>query len=146
MLPPSHQHYADYLYWFHFANSNLQPIVLLLLQLSNVDITNPSFARTAARFEKVLEQMDARLLKNAWLAGEDLTAADIMTVFTLTTMLSFYPVDLTGYAHILAYLKRSTEREGYRKARAKADPELELMIDGKAPRQFRDKLTAEGKI
>ena len=38
------------------------------------------------------------------------------------------------------------QREGYRKARAQADPEMELIIEGKAPRLFVEKLKAEGKL
>jgi len=94
----------------------------------------------------MLKVMDERLLENEWLAGSEFTAADIMTVFTLTTMRCFYPLDLSDYPGILAYLKRVTQREGYRKARAKADPELEHMIEGPAPRLLRDKLKAEGKL
>jgi glutathione S-transferase len=67
-------------------------------------------------------------------------------VFTLTTMQSFYPYDLSEYQGILGYLERVMKREGYRKARAKADPELEAMIDGKPPRTFVEKLKAEGKL
>ena len=43
-------------------------------------------------------------------------------------------------------MQRVVRREGFGKARAKADPEMELMIGGKAPRQFVEKLKAEGKI
>jgi len=145
-LPPSHKNYANYLYWFHFANSNLQPYALMMLQFSRINMASPYAASLAERFGKLLALMDARLAENAWLAGDEFTAADIMTVFTLTTMRVFYPFDLTGYQGILAYLERVVQREGYRKARAKADPELELMIEGKAPRPFMEKLKAEGKI
>jgi glutathione S-transferase len=85
-------------------------------------------------------------VENVWLAGDEFTAADIMTVFTLTTMRTFYPFDLTGYEGLLAYLQRVGKREEYRMARAKADPELELMIEGKPPRQFIERLRAQGKI
>jgi glutathione S-transferase len=81
-----------------------------------------------------------------WLAGDEFTAANIMTVFTLTTMRLFSTFDLTGYQVILAYLERRVQREGYRKARAKANPELEPMIEGKPPRLFMEKLEAEGKL
>ena len=145
-LPPSHKSYADYLYWFHFANSTLQPHVLMMLQLSHSDVAGPSAARQVERFGKLLALVDARLVGNAWLAGDEFTAADIMTVFTVTTMRVFFPFDLTGYPGILAYLERVTQRDGYGKARAKADPELELMIEGKAPRPFVERLKAEGKI
>ena len=150
-LPPSHKNYADYLFWFHFANGSLQPLVIARLTLSRVadpaSVGPGSYAASLAdRFAKQLGLMDARLKENAWLAGEEFTAADVMTVFTLTTMRAFYPFDLTAYPGILAYLQRIVKREGFRKARAKADPELELMVDGKPPRSFVEKLKAEGKI
>ena len=147
-LPPSHKDYADYLYWFHFANGNLQPHVLMMLQFAAADLASSqsTAARRAERLKNMLKLMDARLLENAWLAGSEFTAADIMTVFTLTTMRTFYPFELTEYKRVLDYLKRATRREGYRKARAKADPDLEMMIDGEAPRTFRERLKAEGKV
>ncbi|KAK2764507.1 hypothetical protein FQN54_009202 [Arachnomyces sp. PD_36] len=147
-LPHSHKNYADYLYWFHFANGTLQPQVLIMLQLSRFDKGSAgSYAASLGeRFAKLLRLMDDRLQKNEWLAGDEFTAADIMTVFTLTTMRTFYPFDLSEYRGILAYLERVAQREGYRKSRAKADPELELMIDGKPPRQFVERLKAEGKL
>ena len=145
-LTPSHKNYADYLYWFHFANGTLQPHVLMMLQLSHIDKDGPSTARQVERLGKMLAFMNARLRENAWLAGDEFTAADIMTVFTLTTMRAFCPFDLTGYEGILAYLERVAQREGYKKARAKADPELELMIEGKPPPSFIERLKAEGKI
>lgn len=119
-----------------------------MLQLFRFDKgTGGSYAASLGqRFAKLLSLMDARLLKNEWLAGNEFTAADIMTVFTLTTMRLFYPFDLSEYQGILAYLARVSQREGYRKARTKADPELELMIEGKPPRPFVERLKAEGKL
>lgn len=147
-LPPSHKNYADYLYWFHFANGTLQPQVLSLLQLSRFDKAGAGSyaAGLAERFAKLLKLMDTRLLENEWLAGDEFTAADIMTVFTLTTMRVFYPFDLSEYRGILTYLERVSQREGYKKARAKADPGLELMIAGKPPQPFVERLKAEGKL
>ena len=145
-LPPSHKDYADYLYWFHFSNGSLQPLILGMLQIASIDSEAPSLSRSAERLKTYLSLMNTRLLENTWLAGDEFTAADIMIFFSLTTVRSFYPIDLTGYQAILGYLKRASEREGYKTARAKADPELELMIDGEPPRSFFEKLRAEGKI
>ncbi|KAJ7130043.1 glutathione S-transferase [Mycena crocata] len=129
-LGPSHKDYADYLYWFHFANGTLQPQVLLAMQLSRVDGAGPYTARAVERFKGLLAFMDGRLVKKTWLEGEEFTAADIMTVFSLTTMRVFYGFNLSEYTGILRYLEKVVQREGYKKARAKADPELELMIGG----------------
>jgi glutathione S-transferase len=147
-LPPSHKNYADYLYWFHFANGTMQPHILTMLQVSHLDkdMSSPAGMRSKERLGKILAFVDARLKENEWLAGEEFTAADIMIVTTLTTMRSFSPYDLTGHEGILAYLQRVTRRDGYRKARAKADPEMELMIDAKSPRTYAERLRAEGKL
>jgi glutathione S-transferase len=47
------------------------------------------------------------------------TSADIMTVFSLTTMRYFLPTDLTPYPHTLKYLRRIGDREAYRRASRK---------------------------
>lgn len=146
VLPPAHKNYADYLYWFHFANGTFQPLLVSIVQVSRVEKDGPTITRLVERLEKVLAFIDARLIENAWFAGDEFTAADIMAVVTLTTMRTFYPYDLTGYKGILAYLERVVQREGYRKARAKADPELELMIEGRAPQYFVERFNLEGKI
>ncbi|KAF2669666.1 glutathione S-transferase [Microthyrium microscopicum] len=145
-LPPGHADYADYLYWFHFANGTFQPQLVTLMQISRLDPNNAAAVRARDRFETMLKFMDDRLSKNTWFAGNEFTAADIMPTFTLTTMRSFYAYDLSAYKWILGFLKRATARDGYKKARAKADPELEMMIDGKAPTSYMEKLKAEGKL
>lgn len=145
-LAPSHRNYADYLYWFHMSNSNMQPLVLTLLHLSSVGNAGDRLASTQARFDKLLTLLDTRLTQNTWLAGDDFTAADIMIVFTLTTMRVFYGYDLSGRPGILAFLDRATKREAYKRARAKGDPELELMIEGPAPKPFIARLKEAGKI
>jgi glutathione S-transferase len=52
-----------------------------------------------------------------------------MSVFSLTTMRLFQPLDLAGYANIRAYLRRIGERPAYRRAMAKGDPDLVPMLD-----------------
>ena len=51
-----------------------------------------------------------------------------MTVFSLTTMRNFQPIDLSPYPGIRAYLKRMSERPGYRRALAKGDPGMTPLI------------------
>lgn len=61
-----------------------------------------------------------------------------MIVFSLTTMRRFCPLDLSRYENILAYLRRVSEREGYRRAMAKSDPEMDVedLIRGPPPAPF----------
>lgn len=111
---PDHPEFAQYLYWFHFANGNLQPVMFRAM-------ANTPAAQE--RLEKVLSLLDARLWKAKYLAGSDFTAADIMSVFSLTTMRIFRPTDLAPYPNIRAYLGRIGERPAYRRAMAKGDPD-----------------------
>jgi glutathione S-transferase len=81
-----------------------------------------AFAKgTWERLERALKFLDARLENNQWLAGEEFTAADIMTVFSLTTMRVFMPVELPQYENTLRYLHRIGERPPYLAAIRKGD-------------------------
>ncbi|KAI1480892.1 putative glutathione S-transferase [Daldinia eschscholtzii] len=147
-LGPDHKDWPQYLYWFHFANGNLHPQMSRVMVLKHCHVDESEFhaQRHFAQLAKFLRFFDNHVKDNEWLAGTEFTAADIMNVFPLTTMRTFFAYDLSEYPNILNYLKRATEREGYKRARAKGDPELPLMIDGKPPAQFFDKLKGEGKI
>lgn len=121
---PEHPDFAAYLYWFHFANGNLQPLLLRAMALGRaVPEEHPVRRATLERQAKALAHVDARLANADHLAG-DFGAADIMTVFSLTTMRLFYPVDLGPYPAIRAYLQRIGARPAYRRAMAKGDPDL----------------------
>ena len=85
---------------------------------------------TDARAEvvRILNLIEQRLATTPFLAGNALTAADIATVFSLTTMRVFLPFDLSPYPNILAYLQRIGGREAYRRAMKKGDPDLAPML------------------
>lgn len=128
---PEDPAYPDYLYWLHFANGTLQPAMgrMMILARLNLAADNPVLAAMRGRLERALGLVEARLAGGApWLAGEAFTAADIMIVFTLTTMRSFFPVDLAPYPAILTYLQRVAARPGYRRAMAKGDPGMPLLL------------------
>jgi glutathione S-transferase len=117
--------FTDYLYWFHFANGTLQPVILQVWGLERVDPSDKNAPLQVARnrFELVFSTLEKRLGEAPYLAGEELTAADIMTVFSLTTMRLFKPYDLSPWPNILAYLQRIGARPAYRRAMQKADPD-----------------------
>jgi len=123
---PEHPDYAAFLYWFHFANGNLQPTMLRLMAVGRAvaNAEHPVLHATRDRFARLMGLMEARLSDVPWLAGQDFSAADIMNVFSLTTMRLFMPVDLAPYPNIRAYLQRVGERPAYRRAMAKGDPDL----------------------
>lgn len=106
--------------------------------MPNADPNNPIVQRMQKKFAELLSLMDKRLSEAPWLAGEELTIADIMTVFSLTTMRSFYQYDLSEYSNILAYLKRASQRDAYLRAKQKGDPQLDIekLIGGPPPPMF----------
>jgi glutathione S-transferase len=129
-LGPDHPDFAAYLYWFHFANGNLQPVMgrSMMINRSGVAPDNPMRIAAQGRLDRVLALIEARLAETDYLAGKDFTAADIMSVFSLTTMRLFQPVELPPYPNILAYLQRIGGRPAYRRAMSKADPGLTPML------------------
>jgi len=129
-LGPAHPDYAAYLYWFHFANGNLQPVMgrTMFMRRTGLPADNPLMVTVQGRLDRVLDLVEARLGEAEFLAGSDFTAADIMSVFSLTTMRIFLPLDLSPYPNILAYLQRIGAREAYRRAMRKGDPDLEPML------------------
>ena len=127
-LPPSHKNFSDYLYWFHFANATLQSgLFRRAMCRGMVGENDPRYQGNAARVGNALKHFNNRLTTTgAWLAGDEFTAADIMTGWTFTTMRKFEPVELTEYEGILNWLKRIGERDAYRGAMSKGDPELDV--------------------
>lgn len=128
-LPPDDPAWPDYLYWFHFANGTLQPAVMRLMISGRFDppADHPALKLGRARMERILGYMDARLAQVPYLAGA-FSAADIMTVFSLTTMRYFQPYDLSPYPCILQYLVRIGARPAYQRAMLKGDPGMKPLL------------------
>jgi glutathione S-transferase len=120
--------YADYLYWFHFANGTFMPAQLTLLfqRMAGGGEGGAGFAEERA--ERLWRFVDDRLAKAPYLAGEAFTAADIMMGFPLTRLRAFLPRDLAAYANIAAYLQRIAERPAYRRAMEKGDPQMPPLL------------------
>lgn len=130
MLKPEHPDYAAFLYWFHFSNGNLMPAMgrQMFVNIAKLPDDHPVRLSMQARLDRILALMEARLGAACYLAGDEFTAADIMSVFPLTTMRLFQPLDLGPYPHLRAYLQRIGERPAYRRAMAKGDPDLTPML------------------
>lgn len=122
-LGPVSPDYADYLYWFHFAESTLMPSLVAEISAERAGIAadNPSRIYNRRRAETLLQFVDARLQAVPWFAGQQFTAADIMMVFAFTTTRLFTPVDVAGHAAIAAYVARIEARPAYQRCRAIVD-------------------------
>ena len=132
-VPPSAANYADFLYWWHWANATLQPAMLRAFTVRSLGAEERGRKNAEERLERNLGLMDERLKEAEWLAGEEFTAADIMAVFSVGTMRMFYPIDVSGYSGIVGWLGRVGEREAFRRAMQKCDPGMEVLLDGKPP-------------
>lgn len=122
--------FADYLYWFHFTNGTLQPSLgrTMMLRRSGVAEESAMLRGTEARMKLALNFVETRFGEVAYLAEDIFSAADIMMVFTLTTMRYFQPFDLTPFPNILAYLQRIAGRQAYQEAMRKGDPGMTLLL------------------
>ncbi len=123
---PDHPDFAQYLYWFHFANGSLQPVMgrNMVLRRLGLPPGNPVLLAMQDRLHRAFDVVEARLGEADHFAGCEFTAADIMAVFSLTTMRLFLPLDLAPYPNILAYLQRIGARPAYQRAMQKGDPDM----------------------
>ena len=119
--------FADFL---HFANGAVQLAVSRCFYLRRLDLPpeNPVLVAAEGSLERAFRYVDERLSAVPYFAGPVFTAADIMMVFSLTTMRLFVPVALAHYPAILAYLQRIGSCEGYRRAMEKGDPGFPPML------------------
>jgi glutathione S-transferase len=122
--------FADYLYWFHFANGTMMPSEMgsIISSMLGGQEGNPVMAMLKERSERAFALVERRLGQAPYFAGNELTAADIMMLFPLSTMRAFAKRDLSTLPNIRAYLKRIGERPGYRSAMAKGDPGMSPIL------------------
>jgi glutathione S-transferase len=118
--------FADYLFWFHFANASMLPSQMGAPSEGEEESPRAQYMR--ARSERAWRLVEDRLGEVPYFAGDEFTAADIIMVFPLTTMRAFVPRDLSGYPNIRAYLKRIGDRPAYRRAMEKGDPQMTPML------------------
>ncbi|POS76530.1 glutathione S-transferase [Diaporthe helianthi] len=131
---PDDKEYGDYLQWLHFANASLQPSFSMIMTflLAGMSQDSPIVQVFSKRNATALKLLDERLAGSKFLAGEHLSAADIMNVCSLSTLRGFAPtVDLGPYPNILRYLKDVAERPAYLEALRKGDYGMEPMIQPK---------------
>ncbi|KAK3332705.1 glutathione S-transferase [Cercophora scortea] len=134
-VKPDDAAYVDFLFWWHWGKASLLPAPARAhsVRLSGLDATHPALTMAETRERKLLRILEDRLRGNTWLAGEEFTVADIMVVFSLTTLRYFIPYNLGGYPSILEYLERINGRRAYRDAMREIDPAMELVLGPEPP-------------
>ena len=128
MPGPSDPDFADSLFWFHWSNATYQATKMMgmVLTLSGSDPKKASFVQE--RTVRGIAMMEQRLGDHLFFGGRELTLADIMMVYSLTTSRAFgggpaFP------PNIRAYLHRIGERPAYKRAMAKAEPGMKPMLE-----------------
>ncbi len=126
---PQSPNFADYLYWFHYANGSMMPAGMIDLVLRVIGMAdNAAAAPLRVRSDRAFDLAEQRLGVSPYFAGEAFTAADIMMLFPLTTGRVFIPRDLAPYPNIRAYLQRIGERPAFQRAAKKGDPDLKPLL------------------
>lgn len=136
-IKPSDPAYADFLYWWHWSNGTFQPAIsrAMLIRATGLKAEDSRFVANANnRLKGSLSAIDARLSSNTWLAGSEFSVADIMVVFSLSTMRYFIPYSLEDYPNLIKYLGRVGQREAYQKAMKKSDPDLQVPLGAEPPK------------
>jgi glutathione S-transferase len=126
-VKPDAPNYADYLFWFHFANASMMPVQFAGAIKPSAD-ENPRTRISRERCERSWQMVEARLGEVPYFAGQEFTAADIIMLFPLTTMRVFVPRDISGYPNVLAYLQRIGARPAFKQAMQKGDPQLQPLL------------------
>lgn len=123
--------FADYLFWLHFANGTMMPAEMGCLVYSTLGPKDvpPLLTFMKDRADRAFQLVEQRLGATPYFAGNDFTAADIMMLFPLSTMRMFVQRDLAAMPHLRAYLQRIGARPAYRRAMAKGDPGMALMLN-----------------
>jgi glutathione S-transferase len=127
---PNEGNFADYLFWYHFANGTMMPSEMsaVLSSILALKEGNPIIEMLKVRSERAFALVEKRLGEVSYFAGNEFSAADIMMLFPLSTMRAFAQRDLSPLPHIRAYLKRIGERPAYQRAMAKGDPGMSPML------------------
>lgn len=129
-LGPKDSAYADYLFWFHFANGTLMPSEMGRMLINALLPTgeHPIARLMMDRCDRAFAMIETRLGQAPYFAGEQFSAADIMMLFPLTTMRAFVKRDVGALPNLNAYLQRIGERPAYQRAMTKGDPNFSPLL------------------
>lgn len=120
---PDSADYAGHLFWFHFSNGTFMANSMMEVACLRAGAPPAEFAvERKARAWQLAEQ---RVLAAPFFGGSELTLADIMMGFALTTMRALVEHPINDYPGILAYLQRVAARPAYMRAMAKAEPGMQ---------------------
>ena len=119
-LQADHPQFTDYLFWFHYANASLLPIVMGAM---SGQVATPSVQQAyAGRKTRALDMIEDRITAHEWFAGDDFTAADIMMTLPLSALHKLKSSERRKDCGIKDYFRRINERPAFQRAMRSADP------------------------
>lgn len=128
-------HWLDYLYWMHYAEGSLMPLLVMQLVFAQVPKRPmPFFAKPIAkkisagliggfvqpRLREHLAMIEEHLAKNTWFAGDTLSAADIQMSFPLQAAAA--RADLSQLPKVREFVARIETQPAYQRALEKGGP------------------------
>ncbi len=125
---PDDAGFAEHLFWFHWSNGTFMTTLMMQLVLAGRGEGNPAAAFVEDRSRRCWAMVEDRLGAAPFFGGADLSTADIMMVYCLTTSRAFRGTSIDGYPNLRAYLERIGRRPAYRRAMAKAEPGMTPML------------------
>ncbi len=124
---PDHADFADHLYWYHFANATLMTNGMMSIAVNAVGAEMPP--PLMARITNAWAAIERRLGEADYFGGSQMTTADIMLGFSLTTARAFNDMSIDHMPNLKAYLPRIGARDAYQAAMAKAEPGFPPKLD-----------------
>jgi glutathione S-transferase len=125
---PDDPDFAEHLFWFHWSNGTFMTTLMMQLVLGGAGAGNPAAAFVEDRSRRGWAMVEARLGQAPFFGGRNLTTADIMMVYCLTTSRAFRGLSIDAYPNLKAYLGRIGGRAAYQRAMAKAEPGMTPML------------------
>lgn len=124
----NHPDFADHLFFYHWANATFMTNGMMGIAAQQAGASEmPPFV--ADRMAKAWSIVEKRLSEAPYFGGQQLTTADIMMGFQLTTSRAFNGMSIDDKPNLKAYLQRIGARNAYQRAMAKAEPGMPPKLD-----------------
>lgn len=127
-VAPDQPNYPDYLYWMQF-NSNAQTVLFAKLALGDSPDPDSAIVKSVQYRENAYyTYLNDHLAESTYLAGDEISCADILAVFNLTTLPLFGGRAIDDLPNVQRYVDRIVQRPAYIKAMAIAGPEAKKPV------------------
>ncbi len=138
--PPNTPERLRYTYWMHYAEGSAMSPLLLKLVCETVKVKSPWLVRPIAtaiantvlgsfvhpQLRTHFEWVESELGRSEWLAGDELTAADIQMLFPIEAYVARATRDVGDKPRLTKFLERVHARPAYARAIKRGGP-LEIL-------------------